>query len=132
IGPWEWLGARTSEVARGFGYRNLPAFTRVEPAIERIAISGRGQNLVRITDKEDGGVRSRFDQCAGAYGVIVLAIDPVLRGYCRIAKQLMERFVIVDLTRIVVAGIVDPRPRRRRLRFARIQRRFVREWFCGN
>ncbi len=78
--------ARAGEVARGFGDGNFCAFARVERAIERIAIRGRGQNLVGIADEIDGGIRAGLHHRAGPHRVVVLAIDPVFGSNRRVAQ----------------------------------------------
>src|ERR1700732_3391373 len=78
VGDGQRFRAGTSEIARGFSNCNFAAFARIEPAIEGIAIGRRGENFIRVTDEEDRSIRSRLHHSAGAHGVIVLAIDPIL------------------------------------------------------
>ena len=92
VGHRERFRARAREIASGFGDRNFRAFARIERAVERITITGGRQNFVRITNEINRGVRTRLDQRAGAHGVIVLAINPVLGRDRWIAQQFTKRF----------------------------------------
>src|SRR5205814_1441078 len=74
----QWICTGTGKVSRRFGDGDLPAFAWVERAIHRIAIRGRRQNFVGVANEKNGGVRTGFHDRAGANGVIVLPINPIL------------------------------------------------------
>src|SRR5207249_11446068 len=97
IGHSKCLCTGTSEIARRFGDRNFATFTRVERAISRLAIRGSGEEFVGVTHEDYRGVRTGFYNRSSTYGVIVLAIDPILGCNRRIAKQLPKSVVRVDL-----------------------------------
>ena len=85
--------AGTGEISRGFRHRDPSAFARIEPAIERITVRRRRENLVRFAHAEDSGIRARQDDGSGPHHVIVLPVDPVLRRDGRIAQEHAKRFV---------------------------------------
>ena len=128
----QWICARTGKVSRGFGDGDLPAFARVERAIHRIAIRGRRQNFVGVANEKNGGVRTGFHDRAGANGVIVLPINPILGRDCRIAQQLAQCFMCINVREIFDSAVVDRRYRGSRFCFTRVQWRFVSERFGWN
>ena len=80
----------TGEIARCFRDRDAPALARIEATVERIAIGRRRQNLVRLANMKDGGVRARLHDRSGANHVIVLAINPILGRDGWIAQEPLQ------------------------------------------
>ena len=46
------------KIARGLGDRDARAFARIERAVERVAVAGRGDDFVRFANEEYRGVAS--------------------------------------------------------------------------
>ena len=146
-------GPGTREVAASLGDSGLPAFVRVEIDVNPVAVASEGDVFVghwrtggsglaslrcRIFGLRDGqAVALDADDCRVAAGandgavtdhVIVLAIDPVLRGDGVVGEELLE---VARRVRRVGDAIEAEGPHRfhvgRFFRLALINRRFVRE-----
>ena len=105
IGHGQRNRAGAGEIARRFRDRDPPAFARIERAVERIAIGRGGEKLVRLAEMENRGVGSRPNDRSGADHVIVLAIDPVLRGDRRIARELRKQLELWIDSRMLLQEI---------------------------
>ena len=71
----------TGQIPRRFGYRQDSADIGVQIAVATVAIYGEAKPLLSPLDSDDRGIRSRRYDSVASHEMVVLAIDPALRGY---------------------------------------------------